>query len=261
MLRLIISLVLGTAFAAVPATAQPEPGVHLRIVGEGQSCWVLLHPFGASGRFWERRAPELARTYGVRVVAPDLPSHGRSRLVPHFSYSGATQALRRALHSSCARLALIIGASSGGIVAMKLGAATGAPVVAVGVGWSFSIANLAAMRAEADAPSDGARAFQQAFAEQGQPQATALRRHFGDLSATGSEPFLTRAEIRTLRGRLLIVNGGADDFFLTESAEQLARAVRGSRLQFLPEAGHLGPFAAPHSERLWALVSEVARRR
>jgi 3-oxoadipate enol-lactonase len=245
--------------AGTPVNGQPASDIYLRVMGEGRDCWVLLHPFGASGRFWERRAALLAREHGVRVYSPDLPSHGASRIVARFTYDDAARAVRVALRPVCPRPTLVVGASSGGIVAMKLGAATGAGVAAIGVGWSFSNANLAAMRTEAT-PSDGARAFQEAFAEQGEAQAAALRRHFGDLAASGTGPLLSRGEARALRGRLLIVNGEADDFFLPDSARQLATAVPGSRLELLAEAGHLGPLGPPHADRLWALVGEAARR-
>ena len=250
---------LALVFGTTPASAQTGPATQVRATGEGTECWVLLHPFGASGRFWERRAPLLAREHGVRVYFPDLPSHGASRIMARFTYADAARAVREALRDVCPRPALIVGASSGGIVAMKLGAATGARVAAIGVGSSFSEANLAAMRTEAATPSEGALAFQRAFAEQGEAQAAALRRHFGDLAASGTGPFLTGREARALRGRLLIVNGEADDFFLPDSARQLTRAVPGSRLELIAGAGHLGPLGPPHADRLWALVGESAR--
>jgi pimeloyl-ACP methyl ester carboxylesterase len=244
-----------------PARAQNAPAVHVRGIGEGADCWILLHPFGASGRFWERRAPLLAQAHNVRVYFPDLPSHGRSRLVARFDYDQAAEQVRRALRRDCPRAALIVGASSGGIVAMKLGARLRVPVAAVGVGWSFSPANVAALRGQAQ--EEGANAYLATFAEQGEPQISRLRRHFADLAAFGTAPLFSRGEARGLAGRLLVLWGEADDFFGRSSVDALVAAVPGARLETFPGAGHLEPFAPANAERTWRQIGEhtVAGRR
>lgn len=250
-LAAMLSLLLGAS-----ALAQPAPQIHVRETGTGRDCWVLLHPFGASGRFWERRAPELAQAHGVRVYSPDLPSHGRSRLVERFGYREATAAIHAALRRDCPRPALIVGASSGGIVALQLAAMTRSPVVAIGVGDGFSEANLTTMRATADAAPG---AFLTAYAEQGEAQTAAITRHFADLAARGTSPFLTPAEARRLSGRLLIVQGDRDDFFRPVQVARLAASVPDSRVIWFAGADHLGPLAQPNATRLWDLVGAFAR--
>jgi pimeloyl-ACP methyl ester carboxylesterase len=240
------------AFAS--ARAQPPPAVHVRSAGDGADCWVLLHPFGASGRFWERRAPLLAEAHRVRVYFPDLPSHGRSRLVERFDYDQATAQVRRALRRDCPRPARIVGASSGGIVAMKLGARLRVPVAAIGVGWSFSEANLGSLRTQAQGV--GANAYLAAFAEQGEAQVARLRRHFSDLAAIGTAPLLAPGEARGLSGQLLILWGEADDFFRRPSVDTLVAAVPGARIETFAGAGHLEPFAPAHADRTWRLIVE-----
>jgi pimeloyl-ACP methyl ester carboxylesterase len=47
--------------------------------GEGKAI-VLLHGFCGSSRYWESIIPQLAERY--RVIAPDLPGHGQSGLLP-----------------------------------------------------------------------------------------------------------------------------------------------------------------------------------
>lgn len=245
-------------FAGLGTPARPpgDADIFVRDAGQGRRCWVLIHPFGASGRFWERRAPELARAHGVTIFSPDLPSHGRSRIVGRFDYRAATRAVRAALRQSCPRPALIVGASSGGIVAMQLGATTGSRVVAIGVGWAFSEANIGSLRANA-AASPGA--FLTAYADQGERQTAAITRHFGDLAELGTAPLLSADEARGLRGRLLIVQGDRDDFFRPEAVARLQAAVPGSRVLWFAGADHLGPLAPPNAARLWEEVSAFAR--
>lgn len=246
--------------AAFAAAAQPPaaPAIHLRSSGQGARCWVLLHPFGASGQFWSRRAPILAREHGVRVYYPDLPSHGRSRLVERFDYDRATADVAAALRRDCPRPALIVGASSGGIVAMKLGARTRARVAAVGVGMSFSDANVAGMRAQAEQPSEGTAAYIANYAEQGDAQVARIRGHFADLAAIGTTPLFSSREIRALDGRLIVLWGEADDFFLRESVDRLVASVSGARLETFAGAGHLEPFAPAHADRTWRLIPSFA---
>src|SRR5262245_28789799 len=75
------------ALQAPGAFAQAPAPIHVRSFGDGERVWVLLHPFGASGRFWEVRAPLLAVEHGVQIVAPDLPSHGQSEIAARFDYA------------------------------------------------------------------------------------------------------------------------------------------------------------------------------
>lgn len=247
------------SLAAIPAAARtPAEAIHVRSWGAGARCWILLHPFGASGRFWERRAPILASTHSVRVYSPDLPSHGRSALVERFDYRAATVAVRRALRRDCPRPAMIVGASSGGIVALQLGAQLRAPVAAIGVGASFSDANIASMARDSAQPSAGLTAWLTNFADQGAPQIARLQRHFADLAAMGTGPFLGRGEARALGGRLLVLWGEADDFFARPSVDALVAAVPQARLETFAGAGHLEPLAPAHADRTWRLVAEAA---
>lgn len=258
MTRLFKALIMLAGFAGAVAARAEAPPIHVRSFGAGPECWILLHPFGASGRFWERRAPLLAAEHHVRIYAPDLPSHGLSRIVPRFGYDEAAMAVGSAMRRDCPRPRLIIGASSGGIVGMKLAARTGARVAAIGVGWSFSPANLAAMAADAAHPSDGLVGWLTTFAEQGAPQIAALEHAYADLAAMGIAPFLTPREARALRGHMLVLHGDADDFFLADSAAALTARVPGTMLATFPGAGHLEPLAPANAARAWRLIGTFA---
>ena len=248
------------ACAPQRALAQPEDAIHVRSVGEGDATWVLLHPFSASGRFWEGRATALAAEHGVRILSPDLPSHGRSQIVDRFTYDHAADAIGAALAPHAARISLFVGASSGGLVALKLAARLGKPVAGIGVGAAFSAANIALMQELArNPPTD--TTFVDAFLEQGEPQRAAIRRHNGDLAALGEAPLLTAAECQALARRTLIINGALDDFFLPDSAHTLANAIQGSVLSFVTGAGHLEPLAAAYRDYTWASIAAFLRTR
>lgn len=260
----LLGLMIATTFliallAAAPNPTADIPAVHVRATGAGQRCWVLLHPFGASGKFWERRAPLLAQAHGVRVYYPDLPSHGASAIASRFDYASATQWVASALRKDCPRPEMVVGASSGGIVAMKLAARTRARVAAIGVGHAFTPANLANLRESADAPSEGTLRWWYNSAEQGETQIFALRRASADLAWLGTGPLITRKEARALSGRLLVLNGDKDEFFLPASARALAAQVPGAKLHFFEGAGHLQPLAPPHATVAWQMIATFVR--
>lgn len=244
-------------FLAQPAFAA-DP-IHIRTTGSGAHCWVLLHPLSMSGKFWDRRAKLLAEEYKVRVYAPDLPNHGLSGLAPRFSYNLAADSVRAALSPVCPSPRLIIGASSGGIVAMKLAARGSSRVAVVGVGWSFTKDNVRSLEAQSRPNADQEK-YLRSYAEEGDAQVKALFKSFQDLAEIGTGPLLTRAERRSLSGRLLIINGSDDAFFRPDNVKRLNHRIRGSELNILNGAQHLGPFAEPYATQTWSLIDSFNAR-
>ncbi|GAN00489.1 hypothetical protein U91I_04155 [alpha proteobacterium U9-1i] len=182
-------------------------------------------------------------------------------MVQRFDYGSAADALAAALHEHRDSIDLIVGASSGGLAALKLAAAWRKPVAAIGVGASFSTANVAAMAAESQALTSGADQWVTPFLEQGAPQRAAIQRHYGDLARLGEGALIAPAECDALAGAVLIINGGADDFFLRDSAHALADAIPRSLLTFVSGAGHLQPLGAAHRVFTWRAIAAFAATR
>ncbi|EME19557.1 alpha/beta fold hydrolase [Rhodococcus triatomae] len=86
--------------------------LHVQEWGSGDRVAVLIHGLGNSSDSWWRVGPALAE-HGYRVVAVDLPGHGRS--APLAAYD--TEVLAAAVVASVPREpALAIGHSLGGLV-------------------------------------------------------------------------------------------------------------------------------------------------
>ena len=252
-----IGLIAAT-FAIAGAAPAAEP-VHMRMVGDGKNCWVLVHAFGASGDFGQQRAPELAQRHHVRVYYPDLPSHGLSALTPTFNYTMATDAVQAALTPVCPRPEMIIGGSSGGIIAMRLGARMHARrVVGVSVGWSFNEADIKDLIDSGEHPAPGFLDYLKHFAVQGEPQLTLLLKHAKGLADMGTGPLLTPREARALRGRLLVIHGDKDDFFFPPSMAKLVCSIPGTQLHLFPGAGHLDPLRKPFADVTWELIDRYS---
>jgi pimeloyl-ACP methyl ester carboxylesterase len=259
--RQVLPLVAMAAAVPLAAHAQSRPDINVRSVGDGPKTWVLIHPYSGSGRFWEARAAKLAATHGVRVLCPDLPSHGQSRLVEHFSYDRAADAVADAIAAYKDSTALLVGASSGAIVAMKLAARWARPVVALGGWFAFEPVNTEKMRAQARALPPEAVQFANAFLEQGPPQLAAFQRHYEDFVALGQTRLLSEAEAAALARRALLINGAADKSFSRASALALADAIPGSVLSFVGGADHLDALGAAHAAFTWAQIDAFAATR
>ncbi|MEU0797199.1 alpha/beta fold hydrolase, partial [Amycolatopsis sp. NPDC005961] len=88
--------------------------LNMRTGGEGEPAVLLLHGLGATGAVWNHFAPPLGR----RVLVPDLPGHGPSSPLPHYSFETLTAAVARALPDR--RPLVVAGHSLGGVLALEL---------------------------------------------------------------------------------------------------------------------------------------------
>jgi len=114
---------------------------HVQVMGpEGAPCVLLLHGTGGASHSWRDIAPALAASY--RVIVPDLPGHGFTRL-------GALQ--RSSLDLMAADLATlaaqldatpdaIVGHSAGGALALRMAQLAETPPRAV-VGLNAALEN------------------------------------------------------------------------------------------------------------------------
>ncbi|MEV6328799.1 alpha/beta fold hydrolase [Streptomyces sp. NPDC051909] len=86
--------------------------VHIEEWGSGDRVAVLIHGITADASSWWQTGPELAAR-GYRVLAPDLPGHGRSPRWDAYTLEAMADALVEAVP---ARPALALGHSLGGLL-------------------------------------------------------------------------------------------------------------------------------------------------
>src|SRR5205814_9180169 len=183
--------------------------IHLVEAGEGPAL-MLLHGLTATHFTWEHTIPAFADRW--RVIAPDLPGHGRSEKpdAPYTIdfYAGVIRSLARALDVD---EALVVGNSLGGQIAVELGLAyprfTRALVLAApaggyasgmrAVGWA--IEGLAGPRTLRLALP---RALEFCFHDARQPAYVARRTVLLERLTHEDYPRFARAVSRSLRGAL-----------------------------------------------------------
>jgi pimeloyl-ACP methyl ester carboxylesterase len=98
-----------------------SPGQDLFWIDEGQGYpLVLIHGLGASGFSWRHNLPVLSRHF--RVLAPDLPGHGRTLGAPGADYSlpGLAALVAWGLQERGVKRAAVAGNSLGGSLALEL---------------------------------------------------------------------------------------------------------------------------------------------
>ena len=110
--------------------------LNMRTGGEGEPAVLLLHGLGATGAVWAHLTEAVER----RVLVPDLPGHGLSAPLPHYTFATLAAAVARALPPGGPLL--VAGHSLGGVVALELASGrydvevAGVLAVGVKVEWS-----------------------------------------------------------------------------------------------------------------------------
>ncbi|MFD0578983.1 alpha/beta fold hydrolase [Dactylosporangium darangshiense] len=119
--------------------------------GEGDPLLLLLHGLGATGAVWSGWAPELARRWPGRWLAPDLPGHGGSAELSEYTFDALADAVRPLAES--AGRTVVVGHSLGGVVALALAARTSvAAIVGLGIKVAWSAEDLDRAQALARRP-------------------------------------------------------------------------------------------------------------
>jgi pimeloyl-ACP methyl ester carboxylesterase len=240
--------------------------IHYAEAGAGPAL-VLLHGLSATHENWEYTIPAFAERW--RVIAPDLPGHGRSEK-PDAPYTidfhaGVIRSLGRALGIS---EAVVIGNSLGGQIAVELGLSYprwtralvlaapaggfGAPVQALG--WLIGAAARPPLLRIA-LPL----ALDRSLYDASLPASETRRRILAERLAHADYPHFARAVTRSLLGSIaagrqplerlrqptLLVWGRNDRMVALSGSQRLMRMVPHARLTVIERCGHLPMIEQP----------------
>jgi pimeloyl-ACP methyl ester carboxylesterase len=216
---------------------------------------VLVHGAGGTHLHWPAEVRALP---GRRVVAIDLPGHGRSAGPPPGTLAGFAETVRALLDALGIGAAVIGGHSLGGAIALTLALAAPSRVaglVLVATGAKLRVAPIilqltadaAAMTTAADAITDAC------FGASAPPE---VRRAFA-AGLAANPPGVVHDDFAVcntfdVMGRLgeltmptLVVCGDEDRLTPPKYSEHLARSIAGARLVRVAGAGHAVTLEAP----------------
>ena len=234
--------------------------LHVAEAGAGPALF-LLHGLAATNATWEHTMPVFAERW--RVIAPDLPGHGRSAKpnAPYTIdfYAGVIRSLGRELGVD---EAIVAGNSLGGQIALELACAYprwtralvlaapagGFPVAMRPLGWAIgAVDSPRLMRMALE------RSVQHAFYDPRSPGCLARREILAERVAAEDFPSFARAVSRSIAGALgagarplhaltqpmLLVWGRQDRLVGLSRSRQLLRDVPHARLVLLDRCGHV----------------------
>jgi pimeloyl-ACP methyl ester carboxylesterase len=243
---------------------QSRPRLHYTLGGGSGPAVVLLHGLGSSSADWSAQRPALEA--GYRVLAVDLPGHGRSSLpAGRLTVEDMAADVAMLLTELDEAPAHVLGLSLGACVALRLALA-----------WPARVRTLTLVNAFARLPAGGPgqlvrlalRAVLVGAAPMSTVAAHVARRLFpwpeqralyeaavASLAATPRRAYVAamralamfdaRGQLAAVRHPTLIVAGDRDSSVPLESKLALARGIPGARLLVVPASGHATPHDQP----------------
>lgn len=225
---------------------------------------ILIHGAGGNHLYWP---PQVRRLHAERVLAVDLPGHGKSEGVGHHTiadYAGSIVEFMDALQLA---RAVLVGHSMGGAIALDIAMRWSTRVL--GLGLLGSAGRLRVSPQFLGSAADPLKAgdavtmlIDNSFAEEtsarlkelaGQRMAEARSSVlYGDLLACDIyEPDLSALHIFV---PTLVLFGSEDKMVPPQAGRALAKQIPGARFEAVPEAGHMVMLEQP--ERVAALLGE-----
>lgn len=227
---------------------------------------VFIHGAGGSRLLWGSQLGSLANAY--RVVAVDLPGHGRSDS-PGRTTIGAYAGVVATVLGHLGSAAVLVGHSMGGGVAVQLALdwpelVAGLALLGTGARLRVAPALLAGLQAnfggcvQAIARMAFAAATAPAVRARGERAllATGAASLLGDFQAC--DAFDVRNRLGEIHAPCLVLCGEEDRMTPLRSAEALAGGIPDARLEVIPSAGHMAMLEQP--ERVGRSILDFVSR-
>lgn len=230
--------------------------------GSGQPL-LLLHGFGRTLEDWKPFVVDLAKSY--RVIAIDLPGHGRSDLMDstetYLHKQAATQVVGFIEELKLDSLS-IIGFSSGAFITLYL--ATMKPelakkiiVVAGQLYYSEGTRNFISSLGGPDNFVTDPKEYSQLH---GTVKGNLVARQFWNFRKLYGDPSFTPDVLASIKAKALIVHGDDDPAAPVENAFIMFRHIPDAHLWILPYAEHIG-FFLPENQQEFLRQTQVFLRR
>jgi pimeloyl-ACP methyl ester carboxylesterase len=248
--QLILCVLCHSAFAQLPPSTNGKfvkvngQNIYYEESGSGQPL-LLLHGFGRTLEDWKPFMTDLAKSH--RVIAIDLPGHGRSDLMDstetYLHKQAATQVMGLIGALKLDSLS-VIGFSSGAFITLYL--ATMKPelakkiiVVAGQLYYSEGTRNFISSLGGPDNFVTDPKEYSQLH---GTVKGNLVARQFWNFRKLYGDPSFTPDVLASIKAKTLIVHGDDDPAAPVENAFTMFRHIPDAHLWVLPYAEHIGFF-------------------
>lgn len=226
-----------------------------RSMGSGPPV-LLLHGYSLTSSFWTPYLAEFASRY--RVVAFDLPGHGRSdRLRPTYSHLPVAKSILEAAGSLGISSFHVVGHSSGGLIALHMALLQPERVssmVLMAAPWRIPDSF---RQQESGLDPEGLQSWHPG----GEEQVDWILQQLKRIKADPTEGAFRAEQLRQIGTRTLVVHGDRDSLLPVDTALGLATYLPHASLLILPDAGHELIMEPSLASRLWSIaVSEFLDR-
>jgi len=211
---------------------------------------LLLHGFGRTAADWDLFKSELSKYQ--RVIAIDLPGHGRSDFMDTtdvYLHKRAAEYIIGLLDELHFDSVNIMGISSGGFITLYI--ATLRPqltkkIVIIGGQVYYSTTTREVITSEANPDNNPMNA--NLAREHGKQKASLLARQFWNFRKLYGDPSFTPDVMATVKARTLIIHGDDDKIAPVSNAWEMFRNIPQARLWIVPNGGHVPPVIPGNKE-------------
>jgi len=211
---------------------------------------LLLHGFGRTAADWDLFKSELSKYQ--RVIAIDLPGHGRSDFMDTtdvYLHKRAAEYIIGLLDELHIDSVNIMGISSGGFITLYI--ATLRPqltkkIVIIGGQVYYSTTTREVITSEANPDNNPMNA--NLAREHGKQKASLLARQFWNFRKLYGDPSFTPDVMATVKARTLIIHGDDDKIAPVSNAWEMFRNIPQARLWIVPNGGHVPPVIPGNKE-------------
>jgi len=221
--------------------------IYYEEAGQGMPV-ILLHHFFATASQWKTYVPELAKKY--RVIAVDLPGHGRSDYMDTtkvFLLKKATEYIIGLIDFLKLDSVYLMGASAGGSITLHLAILRPDLVkraIVIG-GHIYSPKQQRELVASSSKTPDANN-----ISRHGKEKAILLQKQFIHFSQLYGDPSFTPDILSTIHAKTLIIHGDHDQLAPISNALGMYENIPNSYLWIVPNSGHfpLPPYLDPKNE-------------
>jgi pimeloyl-ACP methyl ester carboxylesterase len=223
---------------------------------------ILLHPFGATSSLWKTFIPELSK-YN-RVIAVDLPGHGRSDSMDTtniYLHKKAAEYIIGLIDFLKLDSVNMIGASSGGFVTLYV--STIRPkltkhIVIIGGQIYYSQQTREVITAWGPGFENQER-LNESIKTHGKEKGTNLERQFWNFRKLYGDPSFTPDVLASIQARTLIIHGDNDEIAPVTNAFEMYQNIKQPHLWIVPNGGHMPHLDPANQNEFLRRISEFLK--